>query len=811
MKKEAIIFFVFFVLAGIVSATNYYVSNSGSDSNDGLSITTPFQTVHKGVSMAFAGDTVYIRNGTYDEIDSRNTCADSKNCGTLYAIRSGTYNSPITFRGYPGDVLPVIKGDPNRYAIYISSGYANLIYDSLEVTNGYRGITVGNVENLTIRNSNIHDLSGVTGNNNNGGIFFIFTYSTIPGLRNVLIENNHIHHNKDTSCFVGTGAGIEMYGAYNVTIRNNTIHDEYGGVFAKGNLWVEDPPGTMNWESLNFVNIYNNTIYNVDQGIYFHGSNNVKVYDNLVFNFSFMGIGQSAASNLLYPDHENFSWYQNTVVGTGNYTPGHGVCFFYKNTTNTNVYNNILTNCDYRASTTSCNAASPYDDFQREFANKGAGSDYDGTQNLPDYAVNFKENNNIIYNSLGNYNFCWYFIPYNLTGWRSYWQTQGSNNGQYSISADPLFFNQNNYNYHLQNISPGVDNGTFIPGFHCALSDGNGGASLTNCRHWSGSAPDIGAYEYTSGASSRECPSNWQTLHPDWIFCDDFENGNLTKWDPTGAKNTINSNSQNVLEGNYSLQQMLNTNGDGGNVLETWFLPGYDEIYVRAYVKFQPGFQNLRTDGNGMHLLGIAGNVPYGNSGTVPTGYDRFTTGFDPDHTDNSGVLMPLTFYSYFPEMSGNWGNVFRQTAPQTPLVGGQWQLVEARVRVNTVGLHDGLQELYVNNTLKISVQNMRWRDTTDLKLNVIVLFAYMPNTIGTQYIYFDNIVVSRSPIGPLGSTTLTSNSPDVNSDGLINIKDLSIVIFNQGRTPTGNYAHLDLNNDTLINWNDVQIVMGNI
>ncbi len=506
MGKEVVIFLAFFILIGVVSATDYYVDTNSiggtcSDSNAGTLI-QPFCTVHKGVSMAFAGDTVYIRAGTYNEIDARNDCADSRNCGTLYAIRSGTAGSPITFKGYPGDALPVIRGgNATRYAIVVR--YSNIVYDSLEVVDGYRGITVGDVENITIRNSHIHDNKGPQvppGNNNGGGIFFIFTYSTMPGLRNVLIENNHIHDNKDPTCFVGTGAGIEMYGVYNVTIRNNTIHDEYGGVFAKGNLWVEDPPGTMNWESLNFVNIYNNTIYNVDQGIYFHGSNNVEVYDNVVFNFSFMGIGQSAATNLLYPDHENFSWYQNTVVGTGNYSAGTGVCFFYKNTTNTNVYNNILTNCDYRASTTSCNAANPYDDFQREFANKGAGSDYDGTQNLPDYAINFKENNNIIYNSLGDYNFCWYFIPYNLTGWRSYWQTQGSNNGQYSISADPLFFNQNNYNYRLQNISPGVDNGAFIPGFHCALSDSNGGASLANCRHWSGSSPDIGALEYTSGA-----------------------------------------------------------------------------------------------------------------------------------------------------------------------------------------------------------------------------------------------------------------------------------------------------------------------
>ncbi|MEK6945230.1 MAG: dockerin type I repeat-containing protein [Nanoarchaeota archaeon] len=325
-------------------------------------------------------------------------------------------------------------------------------------------------------------------------------------------------------------------------------------------------------------------------------------------------------------------------------------------------------------------------------------------------------------------------------------------------------------------------------------------------------------FMFISFASANECPVNWQTLHPEWIFCDDFENGNLARWDVTGVKNTINSNSQNILDGNHSLQIMINTVGDGGDVMEEWFLPGYDEIYARFYVKFQPGFQNLRSDGNGMHLFGIAGNMPYGNSGTVPTGFDRFTTAVDPDHTDGSGTLMPFTFYSYFPEMVGIWGNVFRQTTPQTPLVGGQWQLVEARVKVNTVevnniGLHDGLQELYINNTLKISVQNMSWRNTTNLKLNVIVFIPYMPNTIGTQYIYVDNLVVSRSPIGPLASTS--SIFPDVNSDGKVNIIDLVLVIRWQGKNNAdidwNNYKHLDVNSDNRTDISDITAVMANL
>jgi len=56
------------------------------------------------------------------------------------------------------------------------------------------------------------------------------------------------------------------------------------------------------------------------------------------------------------------------------------------------------------------------------------------------------------------------------------------------------------------------------------------------------------------------------------------------------------------------------------------------------------------------------------------------------------------------------------------------------------------------------------------------------------------------------------SCSADVNFDGNINVIDLAIVIFNQGRNPaTIGYGHLDLNSDGIISWSDVSIVMNNM
>jgi len=55
-------------------------------------------------------------------------------------------------------------------------------------------------------------------------------------------------------------------------------------------------------------------------------------------------------------------------------------------------------------------------------------------------------------------------------------------------------------------------------------------------------------------------------------------------------------------------------------------------------------------------------------------------------------------------------------------------------------------------------------------------------------------------------------SNPDVNGDGHVDVIDLSIVIFNQGRNAMDpNYEHLDLNEDGDIDWNDVIVVVNNL
>jgi hypothetical protein len=94
----------------------------------------------------------------------------------------------------------------------------------------------------------------------------------------------------------------------------------------------------------------------------------------------------------------------------------------------------------------------------------------------------------------------------------------------------------------------------------------------------------------------------------------------------------------------------------GWGELNKWFLPGYDEIYVRFDVMFEDGFQNLRSDGNGMHFFSIAGN-----------------------RVDDR--------WSSHPDMTCCYGNLFLQDDPAVPLTRGVWHEIMVHVDAGTPGV----------------------------------------------------------------------------------------------------------------------------
>jgi hypothetical protein len=115
-----------------VAGMSYYVSGSGSDSNDGLTTSTAFLTLQHAESVTQPGDTVYAMNGTYT-----NSCAG---CDVLDITIPGTASSWITFKAYPGQT-PTIS----------FNGWAGVFFESTAAYIEVNGFTVvGNNANVTL-------------------------------------------------------------------------------------------------------------------------------------------------------------------------------------------------------------------------------------------------------------------------------------------------------------------------------------------------------------------------------------------------------------------------------------------------------------------------------------------------------------------------------------------------------------------------------------------------------------------------------------------------------------------------------------
>lgn len=101
----------------VQAATVYYVdATNGNDTNNGTSTSLAFRTIQKCASVAVAGDTCYVRGGTYRE--------------TVSPVNSGTSLAPITFTPYNNESVTISGADK----ISGWSVYNGAIYQSAQMT-----------------------------------------------------------------------------------------------------------------------------------------------------------------------------------------------------------------------------------------------------------------------------------------------------------------------------------------------------------------------------------------------------------------------------------------------------------------------------------------------------------------------------------------------------------------------------------------------------------------------------------------------------------------------------------------------------
>lgn len=322
---------LFFIGTVTVQAATYYVEKTGSDSNNG-SESQPFRTIASGVNSLNAGDTLYIRSGTWTEqIDVE--------------AKTGTPGNYITIAAYPGETVTI---DTNLYPFAIKGTYsannAYFIFDGLilegtgaanlnywTIGNGSHhiiarnlgikhwkghGILVSGADNVQIVNCKIHDqisLSGLPGERWYG----IYYHHGDNGL----IEGNNIYNNP--------GGGMQLYPGpiTGLVVRRNAVHDNnslvssnLGGIIVAQN---SDTPITG-------VEISNNLIYNngsapvhgPSTGLkLFYGASGVKVWNNTIYGNRGHGIdvGTADVANTVIQNNIVYANESSAInnVGTG--------------------------------------------------------------------------------------------------------------------------------------------------------------------------------------------------------------------------------------------------------------------------------------------------------------------------------------------------------------------------------------------------------------------------------------------------------------------------------------------------------------
>ncbi len=127
------------------AGTSYFVSPSGSDSNDGSSSGRAFRTIQKALDVALPGSTVNLASGTYLQ--------------DAQSVRDATSGAPITITG-PSDA--VVKGAGQTQIVEINHDNHVLRGFTLDGRFG-SGKSASNYRKKLLYAQGVQTRSGVTG------------------------------------------------------------------------------------------------------------------------------------------------------------------------------------------------------------------------------------------------------------------------------------------------------------------------------------------------------------------------------------------------------------------------------------------------------------------------------------------------------------------------------------------------------------------------------------------------------------------------------------------------------------------------
>ena len=277
------------------------------------------------------------------------------------------------------------------------------------------------------------------------------------------------------------------------------------------------------------------------------------------------------------------------------------------------------------------------------------------------------------------------------------------------------------------------------------------------------------------------------------VFADGFESAGKRpggRWDGTWTTGGVVETAQQkgcVYSGRKAaLIGMLRENPakEDGAGMHKRFRRGYDELFLRYYAKFDKNsefYHGGAHNGVGMHAT--APGVRDATPGTKANGRNKFTVLLD-TYRQSKEVASPgpQVVYVYHPEQRQNFGEQWYPSGLITPpgkmgkVMFGQefvsrpnfiperdrWYCYELMVKANKVGKRDGRIAFWVDGRLTGDFPNLRLRDVDSLKINRITLQMSSMNQNANKPVamWFDNVIVARSYIGPMFTGKPASDKP---------------------------------------------------
>jgi hypothetical protein len=186
---------------------NFYVATNGSDSNAGT-ISSPWRNINFAANnnSVGAGDTVYIRGGTYNE--------------SISARRSGTPGSPVTFRNYPGETPIVSDAGAAAQWRWQMDDQSNVHIIGLTFKNYEQGgmqirAQNNNIANIIVSDNIFEDQKVTSGGTGRKGLQ-VTTFTNPYQISNITIRNNTFRN-------IDTGAGSGSAGVNEVMPMRGNI------------------------------------------------------------------------------------------------------------------------------------------------------------------------------------------------------------------------------------------------------------------------------------------------------------------------------------------------------------------------------------------------------------------------------------------------------------------------------------------------------------------------------------------------------------------------------------------------------------